>query len=302
MKKLICALLSAVAAVALLCAFTPLEQQNDINGLTAQSYETSAGIQTIVISDKSADVVLQAADVDHIIAEYSYTGAYSAAFSGEPLYNFTVTGDTLTIQKSKDPSADFPLIQGGSTKRDCTLTVKLPRRAFATVTADTTNGSISVNDLSVQNATLTTQNGNITFSGGSLGNVTASANNGRVTASGSAFQTLNATTRNGRIDLTNTTAQSIVTKAQNGGIKLDTVSALSYRCTVTNSSVVGKLVGRALDYAFDLTPGNGRVTVTDNTDNSFSLRSSGPVQQGQGAAQNFTAKASNGSVNLEFLG
>ena len=302
MKKLFCALLSAVTAVALLCAFTPLEQENDINGLLTQTYETAAGIQTITISDKCADVTLQAADVDHIIVEYSYTSAYEAAFAGAPVYNFTVSGDTLTIQKSKDPSADFPLIQGSSVDRSCTLTLKLPRRSFANAAVDTTNGTITLNQMTIQNATLTNQNGNIAFNGGSLGNVTASATNGRVESNNSAFQTLNASTRNGRINLANVSALSIITDAQNGGINFDTVSAPSYRCTVTNSSVVGTFVGRASDYAFDLTPGNGRVTVVDDSDSSFSLRSNGPVQQGQGAAQSFTAKASNGSVNLEFLG
>ena len=302
MKKLFCALLSAVTAVALLCAFTPLEQENSA-GLTTQSYETAAGIQTITISDKYADVTIQSADVDHIIAEYSYSSAYGAAFSaGEPLYNFTVSGDALTIQKSKDPSADFPLLQGSNTDRSCALTVKLPRRAFATVSADTTNGSITVNELSAQTVSLNTQNGSIIFTGGSLGNVTATAVNGRVESNNSAFQTLNASARNGKVSLANVSALSITADAQNGSIKLDTVSSPAYHCTVTNSSIVGTLVGRAADYAFDLTPGNGRVTVTDDSDGSFSLRSSGPVQQGQGAAQSFTAKASNGSVNLEFLG
>ena len=303
MKKLLCALLSAVTAVALLCAFTPLEQENGTDGLTTLSYETAAGIQTIVINDKYADITLQADDVDHIIAEYSYSFAYGAAFSAsEPIYNFTVTGDTLTIQKSKDPSADFPLIQGSSTKRICTLTLRLPRRAFATINADTTNGDLVVNDLSVQNAALNTANGNITFSGGSLGNVTASATNGRVESSHSAFQTLNATSRNGRISLSNVSAQNIITDTQNGDIKLDAVSSPRYQCRTSNASVVGTLVGRGSDYGFDLSAGNGRVTLTDSSDKNFSVRGNGAVQQNVGAPQNFTASVSNGNVNLEFLG
>lgn len=302
MKKLFCALLSAVTAVALLCAFTPLEQENDINGLLTQTYETAAGIQTITISDKCADVTLQAADVDHIIVEYSYTSAYEAAFAGAPVYNFTVSGDTLTIQKSKDPSGDFPLIQGSSVDRSCTLTLKLPRRSFANATVDTTNGTLTLNQMTIQNATLTNQNGNITFNGGSLGNVTATATNGRVESNNSAFQTLNASTRNGRISLANVSALSIVTDAQNGDVKLDTVSSPSFQCKTSNASVVGTVVGRGSDYGFDLTAGNGRATVTDSSDKNFVLRGNGGLQQNVGAAQNFTANVKNGNVNLEFLG
>ena len=36
-------------------------------------------------------------------------------------------------------------------------------------------------------------------------------------------------------------------------------------------------------------------------DDSFAIRSSAPVQQNLGAAQSFTANASNGNVNLEFV-
>lgn len=299
MKKLFCTLLSAAAAVALLCGFTPSPQENSAGaGLITKTYETAEAISSLSVSDKYADVTVKADDVDHVVVEYSYNSPYNDAFgTGGELYSFTIAGPSLNIQGLKGDAS----MSVNNSKCICTMTVKLPRRAFAGLTVDTSNGNITIQDMTSQSNTLTTTNGNISITGGSLDNLNATANNGKVEVNNLLTQTFAASTRNGRISLANTSALSITAQAQNGSINLDTVSAPSYRCTVTNSSVVGKLVGRASDYAFDLTPGNGRVTVTDNTDSSFSLRSSAPVQQNLGAAQSFTANASNGNVNLEFV-
>lgn len=49
----------------------------------------------------------------------------------------------------------------------CTMTVKLPRRAFAGLTVDTSNGNLTIQDMTSQSNTLTTTNGNISITGGS---------------------------------------------------------------------------------------------------------------------------------------
>ena len=175
MKKLFCALLSAAAAVALLCGFAPLEQEN---GSTTRSYETAAGVQTLNISDKCATVTVESADVDHIIAEYTYSTAYGAVFPGEELYTFTLDGSTLTIAKTMDPSSNFSLLQSPKVDRSCSLTVKLPRRAFAGVSVDTTNGDITLSDITANTSVLNAVNGHIILTGGSLDNLTAAAANG----------------------------------------------------------------------------------------------------------------------------
>lgn len=299
MKKLFCALLSAAAAVALLCGFAPLEQEN---GSTTRSYETAAGVQTLNISDKCAAVTVESADVDHIIAEYTYSTAYGAVFPGEELYTFTLDGSTLTITKTMDPSSNFSLLQSPKVDRSCSLTVKLPRRAFAGVSVDTTNGDITLSDITANTSVLNAVNGHIILTGGSLDNLTAAAANGRLEANNTAFQNFVGTARNGRVSLANVSALSVTAEAQNGDVKLESVSCPRFDCRSTNSSVVGTLLGRAADFAFDLTAASGRVTVIDDSDASFSIRSSAPVQQNAGAPQSFTAAVSNGNVNLEFLG
>ena len=243
-------------------------------------------------------MTVKADDVDHVVVEYSYNSSYNDAFgTGGELYSFTIAGPSLNIQGLKGDAS----MSVNNSKRVCTMTVKLPRRAFAGLTVDTSNGNITIQDMTSQSNTLTTTNGNISITGGSLDNLNATANNGKVEVNNLLTQTFAASTRNGRISLANTSALSITAQAQNGDVKLDHTSSPYFYCTATNASVVGTVTGRGAEYGLDLTAGNGRVTLIDANDDSFAIRSSAPVQQNLGAAQSFTANASNGNVNLEFV-
>ena len=299
MKKLFCTLLSAAAAVALLCGFTPSPQENSAGaGLITKTYETAEAISSLSVSDKYADVTVKADDVDHVVVEYSYNSSYNDAFgTGGELYRFTIAGPSLNIQGLKGDAS----MSVNNSKCICAMTVKLPRRAFAGLTVDTSNGNITIQDMTSPSNTLTTTNGNISITGGSLDNLNATANNGKVEVNNLLTQTFAASTRNGRISLANTSALSITAQAQNGDVKLDHTSSPYFYCTATNASVVGTVTGRGAEYGLNLTAGSGRVTLTDANDDSFAIRSSAPVQQNLGAAQSFTANASNGNVNLEFV-
>ena len=60
------------------------------------SYDAPAGINTIVVQDSSAAVILQAADIDHIRADYTYTSSY--AFESSKLYDFTVVSGSVAVR------------------------------------------------------------------------------------------------------------------------------------------------------------------------------------------------------------
>ena len=158
MKKLFCTLLSAAAAVALLCGFTPSPQENSAGaGLITKTYETAAAISSLSVSDKYADVTVKADDVDHVVVEYSYNSSYNDAFgTGGELYSFTIAGPSLNIQGLKGDAS----MSVNNSKCSCTMTVKLPRRAFAGLTVDTSNGNLTIQDMTSQSNTLTTTNVN----------------------------------------------------------------------------------------------------------------------------------------------
>ena len=118
MKKFLLALLTAVTAAAFFCGAAASV------ATYSASYAAPAGINAIVVQDNSAAVVLQAADIDHIRADYTYTSSY--AFESSKLYDFTVAGSTLTVTKTREPNASL-VIQSQDT-RSCTLTLQVPRR------------------------------------------------------------------------------------------------------------------------------------------------------------------------------
>ena len=86
MKKFLLALLTAVTAAALFCGAAASV------ATYSASYDAPAGINAIVVQDSSAAVILQAADIDHIRADYTYTSSY--AFESSKLYDFAVAGST----------------------------------------------------------------------------------------------------------------------------------------------------------------------------------------------------------------
>ena len=138
MKKFLLALLTAVTAAALFCgAAAPVATYS-------ASYDAPAGINAIVVQDNSAAVILQAADIDHIRADYTYTSSY--AFESSKLYDFTVAGSTLTVTKTREPNASL-IIQSEDT-RSCTLTLQVPRQTLANITVSTTNDSITLDGVS----------------------------------------------------------------------------------------------------------------------------------------------------------
>lgn len=321
MKRILCALLTAAAAVALLCAFAPLEQQNSSSDLIVQSYEAAGAVSSLVINDKSASIVVQAADVDHVSAEYRYTPAYAQDLAAnEPLYRFTLKDGTLTIEKTQEPENTRLLPERGVV-RSCTLTVTLPKADLDRLSITTSNGGVSAEELaaqtaafSVQNGKLTvnngtfsalnaaTQNGNLLLSGGTHGTLTATTQNGNLKASGLAAQELSASAQNGSVCLTDLSALRIDTSAENGSVKLDMVSAPAYQCFVQNGSLTGSLVGRSEEYGFALTATTHRITLLDNTDSRAEVRCNDELQLRTDSVQMITAGVQNGNISLEFLG
>ena len=104
MKKLFCTLLSAAAAVALLCGFTPSPQENSAGaGLITKTYETAEAISSLSVSDKYADVTVKADDVDHVVVEYSYNSSYNDAFGTQGMKRSLTQTFTMLSLKMLPP-------------------------------------------------------------------------------------------------------------------------------------------------------------------------------------------------------
>lgn len=273
MKKFLLALLTAITAAALLCgAAAPVSTYS-------ASYDAPAGISTIVVQDSSAAVVLQAADIDHIHADYTYTSSY--AFESSQLYDFSVAGSTLTVTKTREPNASLTI--KSTDTRSCTLTLQVPRQTLANITVSTTNDNITLDSVSAQTASLTTDNG-------------------RIEVSNFNGSTLSSTTRNGKITMSGVSSQTVAATIQNSGtLKLENISASVCDAKVQNGSITGSVVGNSSSYGFDLAAGGGKIRVSDASDSSFLLSGKDALQQNAGASQRLSLATKNGDVDVEFV-
>ena len=262
MKKFLLALLTAVTAAALFCGAAASV------ATYSASYDAPAGINTIVVQDNSAAVVLQAADIDHIRADYTYTSSY--AFESSKLYDFTVAGSTLTVTKTREPNASL-VIQSQDT-RSCTLTLQVPRQTLANITVSTTNDSITLNGVSAQTASLTTDNGRIeesNFNGSTMSGVTS---------------------------------QNVAATIQNSGtLKLENISANVCNAKVQNGSITGSVIGSGSSYGFELAAGGGKIRVSDASDKNFVFFGKDTLQQNADAPNKLNLATKNGDVEVEFV-
>ena len=267
MKKFLLALLTAATAAALLCGAAAVSTYS-------VGYDAPAGISTIVVQDSSAAVVLQAADTDHIHADYTYTSSY--AFESSKLYDFTVAGSTLTVTKTREPNTSLTI--KSTDTRACTLTLQVPRQTLASLTVSTTNDNITLDGVSAQTAALTTDNGRIEVTN------------------------FNGTSLSGKITLSGVTSQNVAATIQNSGtLKLENISANVCDAKVQNGSITGSVVGDSSAYGFDLTAGGGRIRVSDSNDRNFLLSGKDALQQNAGAPQKLSLATQNGDVDVEFV-
>lgn len=273
MKKFLLAFLTAITAAALLCGASAAVATYSVG------YDAPAGIDTIVVQDSSAAVVLQAADTDHIHADYTYTSSY--AFESSQLYDFSVAGSTLTVTKIREPNTSVT-IQSKDT-RSCTLTLQVPRQTLASITVNTTNDNITLNGVAAQTAALTTDNG-------------------RIEVSGFNGSSLSGTTRNGKISMSNVSTQNLAASIQNSGtLKLESISANVCDAKVQNGSITGSVVGSGASYGFDLTAGGGKIRVSDANDKNFLFSGKDSLRQNEGASQRLSLSTKNGDVDVEFV-
>lgn len=272
MKKFLLALLTAATAAALLCGAAAVSTYS-------VGYDAPAGISTIVVQDSSAAVVLQAADTDHIHADYTYTSSY--AFESSKLYDFSVAGSTLTVTKTREPNTSLTI--KSTDTRACTLTLQVPRQTLASLTVSTTNDNITLDGVSVQTAALTTDNGRIevtNFNGTSL----------------------SGTTRNGKITLSGVTSQNVAATIQNSGtLKLENISANVCNAKVQNGSITGSVIGSGSSYGFDLAAGGGKIRVSDANDKNFVFFGKDTLQQNADAPNKLNLATKNGDVEVEFV-
>lgn len=286
MKRKLLSLGCASAALALLCGCVPLQMADstlressffesmadafarkmveyaenaesvETVELVRRTYTTAETITRVEVEDNNAPIEIRTGTGDKVTVEY-----------GEPedqsFYTISVRGGTLSVERLERK------LGGVRLTGDDTLVITLPEKEYASIEADTDNGSLKVENLSARQMELGSDNGDIETK-----NVTA--------------QSLSAETDNGTARLTDTTAQYLEAQSDNGEIVLERTTADVYDCETDNGSITGTLNGSAEEYSIQVSKKNGSSNLSSRTL--------------AGAKKSIRFQTDNGDIQVEFAG
>lgn len=154
-----------------------------------------------------------------------------------------------------------------------TVYVSLPDEAY-NIYAKTSNGEITVTELTLGSVVLKTSNGTVKVTNLDANSLTASSSNGT-------------------INLKNITAPLIEGTTSNGDILLDNNTSANLQLNTSNGNIVLKVVGNFADYRVQTATSLGKVKINNQT--------YGNDIYNQDKTPSISAKTSNGNINIEFL-
>lgn len=150
-KRVVSAALAAAVGVSLLCGFGFAKKE-----YVYQQFETAEPVTSVTVQDASADVIIQAADTDHITVRYG-------TLPGEdPLYDISVQDGRLVVEARDDVDVDTTddglalvrvRIEGHNidpwSGRE--LTITLPDKPYEQLDATLAVGSLKVEGVDAKN-------------------------------------------------------------------------------------------------------------------------------------------------------
>jgi len=177
------------------------------------------------------------------------------------------------------------------------LYIYLPDTILYDIDVDALNGAIEINDLSAfGDLILETTNGGITLQDITCDTLRISTTNGDFTLSDLVADTMSVYTTNGRLTATNLTSTTgkMSLKTTNGIINATTLSTSELDCSTTNGNITVSMTGVFADYETDLSTTNGLIYVDDE------VTDDGHYNTSQTDAIDIST--TNGVIHLNFLG
>ncbi len=150
-KRVVSAALAAAVGVSLLCGFGFAKKE-----YVYQQFETAEPVTSVTVQDASANVIIQAADTDHI------TVRYGTLPGDDPLYDISVQDGRLVVEARDDVDVDTTddglalvrvRIEGHNidpwSGRE--LTITLPDKPYEQLDATLAVGSLKVEGVDAKN-------------------------------------------------------------------------------------------------------------------------------------------------------
>jgi hypothetical protein len=182
-------------------------------------------------------------------------------------YTFTTSGGVIKLINRDQSKHNFFNFSRSSDRGENTLiTVSVPKGYSGGVSVNTSNGSITLNDME------------------NLSDLVCDTSNAEIRLNHVQAASVSTNTSNAGIHLSQVTASSLRANSSNGGINLDEVTSSQLILDTSNASIKGTIRGREEDYNIH--------TDTSNGNRSPENRS--------GGTKKLVADTSNASINITF--
>jgi DUF4097 and DUF4098 domain-containing protein YvlB len=145
-----------------------------------------------------------------------------------------------------------------------TVTVELPNVLYH-LSVRTSNGAISLEDLTLESAVLRTSNGRVSIENASIPTITMTSSNGKLYLKDVVSTTVDLETSNGEIELIGVEAYSIDAETSNGPINASGIDAEDFRVSTSNGAIELSIQGIFEDYKVKTKTSNGTVKINGST-------------------------------------
>ncbi len=145
-----------------------------------------------------------------------------------------------------------------------TVTVELPAHLYE-LDIRTSNGAISLDELTLTSAVLRTSNGRVNVTDSEVPSLTLSSSNGKLYLNNVSASSVDLSTSNGEIELINVTADSIDGETSNGPINGTGILSDDLRVSTSNGRIEISVVGVFDDFKVKTRTSNGSVKINGDS-------------------------------------
>ncbi len=172
-----------------------------------------------------------------------------------------------------------------------TVTVELPSALYH-LSVRTSNGAISLEDLTLESAILRTSNGRISIENVDIPTITMISSNGKLYLKDVVSTTVDLETSNGEIELIGVEAYSIDAETSNGPVNASGIHSEDFRVYTSNGTINLTIQGNFEDYKVRTKTSNGSVKINGSTYGNDTYHSS--------KVPFVEAITSNGNIRINF--
>lgn len=201
--------------------------------------------------------------------------------------NHEVEDRTLTLEGKYTKS-----VAGYVSSKISTVTLFVPESFLGNIDIVTSNGGISLNNLSLNIVDLSTSNGGVKLTNCALEKVNINTSNGKIELNDiSAEGKIKLTSSNGALALKNITAAVIDGKTSNGKISLSGVDCADIEMDTSNGRITADILGEAKDYTIFAKTSNGDIYLQGEKIKKGTI---------QGGEKSLSLITSNGKIEINF--